>query len=93
MLRNFKTLIENLDQCDKYISDIIDGKEQNDPNIGRAINKCLGQFTREDMVILEKMISTNFKDAVMANNLAKLQMAQINLTEKINNLFSQSLNQ
>lgn len=39
------------------------------------------------------MIATNYKDAVMTNNLAKLQMAQINLTEKINNLFSQSLNQ
>ena len=44
-------------------------------------------------MILQKMIGTNFKDAVMANNLAKLQMAQINMTEKINNLFQQSLNQ
>ena len=93
MLKNFHTLIENLDECDRYIQDIIDGKQVNDPNIGRAIKKCLGQFTNEDMVILEQMIATNYKDAVMTNNLAKLQMAQINLTEKINNLFSQSLNQ
>jgi len=39
------------------------------------------------------MVVTNYKDAMMTNNLAKLQMAQINLSEKINNLFSQSLNQ
>ena len=45
------------------------------------------------MAILEQMVVTNYKDAMMTNNLAKLQMAQINLSEKINNLFSQSLNQ
>jgi hypothetical protein len=44
-------------------------------------------------MILEQMIATNYKDAVMTNNLAKLQMAQIKLTEKINDLFAQSLNQ
>lgn len=44
------------------------------------------------MAILEQMVVTNYKDAMMTNNLAKLQMAQINLSEKINNLFSQSLN-
>lgn len=26
MLKNFHTLIENLDECDRYIQDIIDGK-------------------------------------------------------------------
>lgn len=53
----------------------------------------MGQFTPEDMAILEQMIYCNYKNAVMTNNLSKLQMAQINLTEKINNLFSQSLGQ
>lgn len=93
MLVNFKTLVENLDECDKFIQNVLDGKEVDDPNIGRTIKKCLGQFTNEDMAILEQMIATNYKDAVTTNNLAKLQMAQINLTEKINNLFAQSLNQ
>lgn len=45
------------------------------------------------MQLLESMVLTNFNDAMMTNNLAKLQMAQINLTEKINNLFIKSLNQ
>ena len=57
------------------------------------MNKCLGQFSSEDMLLLEKMVQANFKDAIMTNNLAKIQMAQIELTGKINNLFSQSLNQ
>lgn len=53
MLRNFKTLIENLDECDTYIQSIIDDKEKNDPNLGRIIKKSLGQFTNEDMAILQ----------------------------------------
>ena len=75
MLSNFKTLIENLDECDSYIQSILDGKQVSDPKIGRMIKKCLGQFTSEDMAILEQMVATNYKDAVMTNNLAKLQMA------------------
>jgi hypothetical protein len=39
------------------------------------------------MALLEQMVLNNFKNAMMTNNLAKLQMAQIGLTEKINNLF------
>jgi len=93
MRRNFRELREGLDECDDYVQSIIDGKQAYDANIGREINKCLGQFTSEDLAILEQMVVTNYKDAVMTNNLAKLQMAQINLSEKINNLFSQSLNQ
>lgn len=93
MKRNFRELREGLDECDNYIQDILDGKQAYDAGIGRSINKCLGQFTNEDMAILEQMVVTNYKDAMMTNNLAKLQMAQINLSEKINNLFSQSLNQ
>lgn len=52
----------------------------------------MSQFTSEDMQILEQMVHTNFRDAMMSSNLSKLQMAQISLTEKINNVFTQSLN-
>lgn len=45
------------------------------------------------MSILESMILANFKDAMMTNNIAKLQTSQINLSTKINEVFSQSLNQ
>ena len=88
MLKNFRKLIENLDDCEKYVQDVLAGKEKGDPEIGRALNKCLSQFTSEDMVLLEYMVHTNFRDAMMSSNLSKLQMAQMNLTEKINLVFT-----
>jgi len=93
MLKNLSKLIENLDECENYIQDVIDKKLIGDPEVGRLINKCMGQFNSEDMSLLEEMINSNFKNAMMTNNLAKLQMAQIHLAEKINSIFSQSLNQ
>lgn len=93
MLNNFRKLIEHLTDCENYIQSAIANEQVTDPSIGRMINKCLGQFTSEDMALLEQMVQMNFKDAVMTNSLSKLQMAQIGLSEKINNLFSQSLNQ
>lgn len=88
MLKNMSKLIENLGDCENYIQDVIDNKQTGDPEVGRLINKCMGQFNSEDMGLLEEMVNSNFKNAMMTNNLAKLQMAQIHLAEKINSIFS-----
>ena len=37
------------------------------------------------------MVRENFEDAIMINSLAKLQHAQITMTEKLNNIFTQSI--
>ena len=92
MLKNFRKLIENLEDCESYIQGVVSGSQPADPELGRNLNKCLNQFTADDMQILEQLIHTNFRDAMMSSNLSKLQMAQINLTEKINNVFTKSLN-
>ena len=44
------------------------------------------------MNVLQQLVNTNFKDAVMTNNLTKLQMAQVALTQRINSVFSTQLN-
>ena len=41
MLKNFRKLIENLDDCEDYVKEVIDGGNRGDPEIGRALNKCL----------------------------------------------------
>jgi len=53
MLKNFKSLIDNLDDCEDYISKVESGKIKGDPEIARALDKCLSQFTAEDMALLE----------------------------------------
>lgn len=75
MLKNFKKLIENISDCEAYIQSILDDKQTPDQEIANQLNMALSQFTAQDMLLLEEMVHTNFKDAMMANNLSKLQMA------------------
>ena len=72
MLKNFKKLIENLADCEAYIKDVIDGNQNADTEIGNALNQAMNSFSTQDMLLLEEMVHTNFKDAMMANNLSKL---------------------
>ena len=53
MLSNFKKLIEQMTDCENYIQSAIANEQVTDPSIGRMINKCLGQFTSDDLVLLE----------------------------------------
>ena len=92
MKRNLRKLIESLTECELYIDGVIDQNIKGDSDIGRQMNKCMGQFNNDDMEILEQLVRINFTDAMMNNSLQKLQMSQINLTQKINGIFSQSLN-
>lgn len=91
MLTNLANLIQALQECEEYIQKVVENKEAGDPEIGRLINKCMGQFNREDMDQLEQIVKSNFKDAMVTNSLCKLQKAQIHLAERINSVFSQSV--
>ena len=81
-----------MQECENYIQSVIDGKRQPDPEVSRALNQCISQFSTEDLVVLENMVKDNYHDAVMLNTLAKLQHAQITLFEKLNNTFVSSVN-
>jgi len=60
MLKNLQNLINGLNECEAYIEQVADGKIVGDSEIGRMMNKCMGQFNSEDMLLLEKLIKTNF---------------------------------
>jgi len=92
MLKNLQNLITGLSECEAYIEQVSEGKVVGDAEIGRMMNKCMGQFNSQDMLLLEQLIKTNFQDAMLTNSLTKLQMSQVHLTEKINSIFSKSLN-
>lgn len=73
MSKNFQEVIENLTECEKYIEDVIDGKTEGDSELGRILEDCLGQFSTDDMDLLESLVASNFEDALLISSLSKLQ--------------------
>ena len=60
MLKNLQNLITGLNECEAYIEQVVEGDIVGDAEIGRMMNKCMGQFNSKDMVLLEQLIKTNF---------------------------------
>lgn len=73
LLKNFKEVIDNLKDCEFYIQNVINGKQQSDSAIGRLLDDCMGQFSTDDMTLLESLIAGNFEDSLMIGSLSKLQ--------------------
>lgn len=72
LTRNFDEVIQNLDECDSFIQNIIDNGGEGDSDLGRIMDECLGQFSTDDMELLEQMVASNFEDALMIGSLSKL---------------------
>jgi len=36
------------------------------------MDECLGQFSTDDMELLERLVASNFEDALMISSLSKL---------------------
>lgn len=53
LARNFDEVIQNLDECDSYIQKIIENGGEGDSELGRHMDECLGQFSTDDMQLLE----------------------------------------
>ena len=75
MFRNMSQLSLNMQECENYIQQVIDGKRAPDQEIARSLNQCISQFSTDDLSVLETMVRENFQDAIMVNTLAKLQHA------------------
>ena len=48
------------------------------------MDECLGQFSTDDMDLLESMVASNFEDALMISSLAKLQQHQLVISSQLN---------
>ena len=91
MSKNFQEVIENLSECENYIEDVLDGKIEGDSELGRTLEDCLGQFSTDDMDLLESLVASNFEDALLISSLSKLQSHQMRISGKINSLFAESI--
>jgi len=92
MLRNFKEVIDNLNDAENYIEDVVSDKKKGNSELGRMLDDTMGQFSTDDMEFLEKTVASNFEDALMINSLARLQQNQLRITEKLNNIFAEIFN-
>lgn len=82
--RNFDELIQSLDECDDYIQQIIDNGGEGESELGRLMDECLGQFSTDDMDLLESMVASNFEDALMISSLSKLQQHHLSVSSQLN---------
>jgi len=73
MLRNFKEVIDNLTDAENYIGEVVNDKKKGNPELGRMLDDTMGQFSTDDMEYLERLVASNFEDALMINSLARLQ--------------------
>jgi hypothetical protein len=55
------------------------------------MDECLGQFSTDDMDLLERMVTSNFEDALMINSLSKLQQHQLGISSQLNQIFADSI--
>ena len=55
------------------------------------MDECLGQFSTDDMDLLESMVASNFEDAIMINSLSKLQQHQLTISSQLNQIFAESI--
>lgn len=89
--RNFDEVIANLDECDSFIQKIIENGGDGDSELARLMDECLGQFSTDDMALLEQMVASNFEDALMIGSLAKLQQHQLVISGQLNSIFADSI--
>jgi uncharacterized membrane protein len=50
MLRNFKEVTDNLNDCENYIKEVLEGKRVGDSDLGRLLDDTMGQFSTDDMI-------------------------------------------
>ena len=55
------------------------------------MDECLGQFSTDDMDLLEQMVASNFEDALMISSLSKLQQHQLTISSQLNQIFAESI--
>ena len=55
------------------------------------MDECLGQFSTDDMELLEQMVASNFEDALMIGSLSKLQQHQLGISSQLNQIFAESI--
>ena len=72
-----------MDTVIQYVEAVLDGTQEPDNSIGRAINSLILSLPKMDSDQFEEMINSNLKDLLMVVYLSQMTKAQLQLNEKL----------
>ena len=72
-----------MDTVIQYVEAVLDGTQEPDNSIGRAINSLILSLPKMDSDQFEEMLNSNLKDLLMVVYLSQMTKAQLQLNEKL----------
>ena len=72
-----------MDTVIQYVEAVLDGTQEPDNSIGRALNSLILSLPRMDSDQFEEMLNSNLKDLLMVVYLSQMTKAQLQLNEKL----------
>ena len=72
-----------MDTVIQYVEAVLDGTQEPDNSIGRALNSLVLSLPKMDSDQFEEMLNSNLKDLLMVVYLSQMTKAQLQLNEKL----------
>ena len=72
-----------MDTVIQYVEAVLDGTQEPDNSIGRALNSLKLSLPKMDSDQFEEMLNSNLKDLLMVVYLSQMTKAQLQLNEKL----------
>lgn len=72
-----------LDAVLKYVEAVLDGREEPDSSVGRALNDLVQSVPKMDPDQFEMMLNSNLRDLLMVVYLSQMTKTQLQLNEKL----------
>ena len=72
-----------MDTVIQYVEAVLDGTQEPDNSIGRALNSLILSLPKMDSDQFEEMLNSNLKDLLMVIYLSQMTKAQLQLNEKL----------
>ena len=72
-----------MDTVIQYVEAVLDGTQEPDNSIGRALNSLILSLPKMDSDQFEEMLNSNLKDLLMVVYLSQMTKTQLQLNEKL----------
>lgn len=84
--RSADQLVEKMNACLKFVTDVCDGSIPADNDIGQKLMHVMGKVPQMDPTKLEVMLNDNMQDLLMVLYLASLTKSQLSVGTKLNSV-------